>query len=173
MHEHHMTVRNISREGITETSPADMPSEYKGLLTVYDLNGQKVTLSIKAGSVQMALSEATWPDISDNDGFMLVFRIESHQSFRDMETLYKTLRLLKGKDPLPMALVGIGNAASARQSREVSFAKGLALANSFGCQYAEVDTDMGTGAENPFAMVIHEIRDASRTMKYHWWLHAN
>jgi len=72
-----------------------------------------------------------------------------------------------------MVLVGIGDATSAREPRRVLFAEGLALANTFGCQYIEVDTDMGTGAEKPFAMAIKEIRDASRTMKYHQWLYFN
>jgi len=88
-----------------------------------------------------------------------------------MDALHKAVIQLKGEDLQPMVLVGVGDATSARELRRVSFAECLALANTFGCQYIEVDTDIGTGAEKPFAMAIKEIRDASRTIKYHRWLY--
>ena len=96
------------------------------------------------------------------EGFLLVYSIDSKQSFEEIKTFQQQILRVKDKDYFPIIIVG--NKCDLEQDRVVSKEEGLALARSFGCKFMETSAKQRINVEQSFYELVREIRKYNREM---------
>lgn len=96
------------------------------------------------------------------EGFLLVYSINSRQSFEEIRTFQQQILRVKDKDFFPIIVVG--NKCDLREERVVSIEEGRALADSFGCKFIETSAKSRINVENSFYDLVREIRKYNREM---------
>ncbi|KAF2122891.1 small GTPase superfamily, partial [Lophiotrema nucula] len=96
------------------------------------------------------------------EGFMLVYNNTSRPSFDEIPMLQQQILRVKDKNYVPMVIVG--NDCSQHLNREVSCEEGQRLARQIGCIFIETDARFRMIYDNPFDVLIREIRRYNREM---------
>ena len=96
------------------------------------------------------------------EGFLLVYSIDSKQSFEEIRTFQQQILRVKDKDYFPIIIVG--NKCDLEQDRVVSKEEGQALARSFGCRFMETSAKQRINVEQSFHELVREIRKYNREM---------
>lgn len=96
------------------------------------------------------------------EGFLLVYSIDSKQSFEEIRTFQQQILRVKDKDFFPIIIVG--NKCDLEQDRVVSKEDGQRLADSFGCKFMETSAKQRINVEQSFHELVREIRKYNREM---------
>lgn len=96
------------------------------------------------------------------EGFLLVYSIDSKQSFEEIRTFQQQILRVKDRDYFPIIIVG--NKCDLEQDREVTKEEGMALARSFGCKFIETSAKQRINVEQAFYELVREIRKYNRDM---------
>lgn len=105
------------------------------------------------------------------EGFLLVYSIDSKQSFDEIKTFQQQILRVKDKDYFPIIIVG--NKCDLEQDRVVSKEEGMALARSFGCKFMETSAKARINVESAFYELVREIRKYNREMSGHGPPHSS
>jgi len=96
------------------------------------------------------------------EGFLLVYSIDSKQSFEEIRTFQQQILRVKDKDYFPIIIVS--NKCDLEQDRVVSKEEGMQLARSFGCRFMETSAKQRINVEQAFYELVREIRKYNREM---------
>lgn len=99
------------------------------------------------------------------EGFLLVYSINSRQSFEEIQTFQQQILRVKDKDYFPIIVVG--NKCDLENERQVSRDEGERLARSFGCRFIETSAKQRVNVDNAFYDLVREIRRYNREMSGH------
>lgn len=94
------------------------------------------------------------------EGFLLVYSIDSRQSFEEIRTFQQQILRVKDRDDFPIIIVG--NKCDLEQDRVVSQEEGLAMAQSFKCKFMETSAKKRINVEQSFYELVREIRKYNR-----------
>ncbi len=93
----------------------------------------------------------------DGDGFLLVYSINSRDSF--LKARENTLSILRVKDVEKFPIILVGNNCELRDSqRKVTFEEGEDLAINLGISFFEGSSKTGVNVEESFSQLVREIR---------------
>ncbi|MCJ1463476.1 Ras GTPase [Pseudocyphellaria aurata] len=96
------------------------------------------------------------------EGFLLVYSINSRQSFEEILTFQQQILRVKDKDYFPIIIVG--NKCDLDGERVVSRQEGEDLARQFGCAFIETSAKSRTNVDNAFFNIVREIRRYNKEM---------
>ena len=90
------------------------------------------------------------------EGFLIVFAINSRNSFDEVASFREQITRVKDTDDVPMIIVG--NKSDLEHERQISTGEGTDLARSFGSLYIESSAMTRTNVEEAFYQLVREIR---------------
>ncbi|KAJ5078305.1 ras-like protein rasd [Anaeramoeba ignava] len=90
------------------------------------------------------------------EGFLIVFAINSRNSFDEVSVFKEQICRVKDSDHVPMIIVG--NKSDLENERQVSSGEGQDLAKTFGCPYIETSAKTRINVEEAFFGLVREIR---------------
>lgn len=96
------------------------------------------------------------------EGFLLVYSIDSRQSFEEIRTFQQQILRVKDRDDFPIIIVG--NKCDLESDRVVSQEEGMAMAQSFKCKFMETSAKKRINVEQSFYELVREIRKYNREM---------
>ena len=96
------------------------------------------------------------------EGFLLVYAINSRQSFDEIRVFQQQILRVKDKDNFPIIVVG--NKSDLEHERQVSPEEGARLAQKFNCPFIETSAKNRTNVEQSFYDLVREIRRYNREM---------
>ena len=96
--------------------------------------------------------------INFGEGFLLVFAIDSKESFEILKS--KRDRVLKGKHNEPTPMILVGNKQDLADKREVKYEDAKALADSWGIEYLETSAKTNFNCKEPFERLAVKIADS-------------
>ena len=94
------------------------------------------------------------------EGFLLVYSINSRQSFEEIQVFQQQILRVKDKDNFPMIVVA--NKCDLEHERQVQPDEGYRLAQSFGCPFIETSAKARTNVDAAFYDLVREIRRYNR-----------
>lgn len=97
------------------------------------------------------------------EGFLLVYAINSKQSFEEITLFQQQILRVKDKDYFPMVVVG--NKCDLESEREVTRQEGESLARSFNCKFLETSAKSRINVDKSFYDLVREIRRYNRDMQ--------
>ena len=101
-----------------------------------------------------------WIYNSEAQGFILVYSVDSRDSFDRIENFRQTVLRVKGDNAIFML---VGNQCDKTQKREVSRADGAALARSYGCDFIETSAKTSQNVNRLFINIVRSLRQTSST----------
>ncbi|CAL6092237.1 Ras-related_protein Rap-1b [Hexamita inflata] len=93
------------------------------------------------------------------DGFIMVYAVNSINSFEEIEKLRAQLLCIKGKENVPMLLVG--NKCDL-EDREVTTEQGQQLADQYGCSFIEASARENINIQQIFTKIVQQIRTVQK-----------
>ncbi|KAJ6231170.1 ras-like protein rasd [Anaeramoeba flamelloides] len=90
------------------------------------------------------------------EGFLIVYAINSRNSFDEVSSFREQITRVKDSDDVPMIIVG--NKNDLENERQVSQGEGTDLAKSFNCPFIETSAKTRTNVEEGFFSLVREIR---------------
>ncbi|KAJ3444337.1 ras-like protein rasd [Anaeramoeba flamelloides] len=90
------------------------------------------------------------------EGFLIVFAINSRNSFDEVSSFREQITRVKDSDDVPMIIVG--NKNDLENERQVSQGEGTDLAKSFNCPFIETSAKTRINVEEAFFGLVREIR---------------
>lgn len=94
--------------------------------------------------------------MSIGDGYVFMYSITSRDSFDELLTLRKGILKAKGRDTVPMVL--IGHKCDLENDRQVPNTEGEALAKRLGCSFFEISAKERVNVEEAFHCLVRAIR---------------
>ena len=101
-----------------------------------------------------------WIYNSEAQGFILVYSVDSRDSFDRIENFLQAVLRVKGDNAI---FILVGNQCDKTQKREVSKADGAALARSYGCDFIETSAKTTQNIERLFINIVRSLRQTSDT----------
>ncbi|KAJ6245056.1 ras gtpase-related [Anaeramoeba flamelloides] len=101
--------------------------------------------------------------IRSSNAFVIVYAIDSRNSFDEVSTFCKQITGIKDSDDVPMVIVG--NKNDLEKDRKVSRKEAKDLAKSFNCRFIETSAKTNTNVEEAFFGLVREIRRNSAIEK--------
>ncbi|KAJ3436333.1 ras-like protein rasd [Anaeramoeba flamelloides] len=92
----------------------------------------------------------------EGDGFLLVYAINSRNSFDEVSIFREQITQTKESEDVPMIIVG--NKSHLENERQVSIGEGADLAKSFNCPFMETSAKTRTNVKEVFIGLVREIR---------------
>ncbi|KAJ3431983.1 ras-like protein rasd [Anaeramoeba flamelloides] len=92
----------------------------------------------------------------EGEGFLVVYAINSRNSFDEVSSFREQITQAKDSDEVPMMIVG--NKNDLENERQVSQGEGTDLAKSFNCPFIETSAKTRTNVEESFFGLVREIR---------------
>ncbi|KAJ3439663.1 ras-like protein rasd [Anaeramoeba flamelloides] len=92
----------------------------------------------------------------EGEGFLVVFAINSRNSFDEVSSFREQITQAKDSDEVPMMIVG--NKNDLENERQVSQGEGTDLAKSFNSPFIETSAKTRTNVEEAFFGLVREIR---------------
>jgi GTPase KRas protein len=89
-------------------------------------------------------------------GFVLVYAINSPSSFEKLHEFRSRILQVKGRDNVPLVLVG--NKYDLTNERKVTTEEGMDLAKTWNCPFFETSAKTGINVEECFFQLVREIR---------------
>ncbi len=120
-----------------------------------EVDGQPCVLEIldTAGTEQFASMRDLY--IKNGQGFVVVYSITQHQTFHDIKSMRDQIARVKGTDRVPILLVG--NKCDLAHQRQVRTDEGLALAEFWGCPFAECSAKVAQNVNAVFGEIVREM----------------
>ncbi|ESO06541.1 hypothetical protein HELRODRAFT_154062 [Helobdella robusta] len=106
-----------------------------------------------AGTEQFASMRDLY--IKNGQGFVVVYSITSLQTFQDIKTMREQILRVKGRDKVPILLVG--NKCDLSPQREVQSMEGSALAQLWNCPFIEASAKSTRNVDEVFIEIVREI----------------
>ena len=94
--------------------------------------------------------------VQGGEGFVLVYAINSRDSFDEIANFREMILRAKDSDNFPILLVG--NKCDLEKEREVSLQEGKDLAKSFGIPFLETSAMNRINIQESFFQIVREIR---------------
>jgi len=98
------------------------------------------------------------------EGFLLVYSINSRQSFDEIMVFQQQILRVKDKDYFPIIVVGNKSDLELEGGREVSKQEGEALARQFNCKFIETSAKLRINVDEAFHNIVREIRRYNKEM---------
>ncbi|KAJ3452908.1 ras-like protein rasd [Anaeramoeba flamelloides] len=92
----------------------------------------------------------------EGEGFLVVYAINSRNSFDEVSSFREQITQAKDSDEVPMMIAG--NKNDLENERQVSIGEGQDLAKSFSCPSIETSAKTRTNVEESFFGLVREIR---------------
>ena len=146
-----VTLRYITRNFIEYYDPT-IEDSYTTKILVDD-RLSNITIVDTAGQEEYISIRNNW--IEHGDGFILIYSIDSRNSFDEIKILMDEITTLKEKIP-PVVL--IGNKSDLKNEREVSKNEGKELANLWNCIFYETSAKDDININQTFFDIVREIR---------------
>lgn len=127
-----------------------------------DIDGETALLDVldTAGQEEYAAMREQY--MRTGEGFLLVYSIDSRQSFEEIKTFQQQILRVKDRDDFPIIVVG--NKCDLEQGRVVSREEGMQMARSFKCHFMETSAKKRINVEESFYELVREIRKYNREM---------
>jgi len=94
------------------------------------------------------------------EGFLCVYSITMRETFNAVNRFYDHILQVKGKDEVPLILVG--SKADLESDREVSKEDGKALADKFGCPFFETSAKTRVNVDEVFEELVRIVQQSKR-----------
>jgi len=154
-----LTIRMVQDHFIDEYDPTIEDSYRKQVV----VDNEVALLDVLDTAGQEEYSAMREQYMRTGEGFLLVYAINSRESFDEITTFQQQILRVKDKDSFPMVVVG--NKLDLESERVVSRAEGQALANSFGAKFVETSAKDKLNVEEPFFQLVKEIRKYNRQVQ--------
>ena len=93
--------------------------------------------------------------IKNGQGFVVVYSITSLQTFYDIKTMKEQILRVKGRNKIPIILVG--NKSDLEEQREVHSNDGAGLAHSWECPFLEASAKSTQSVNEVFIEIVREM----------------
>jgi len=90
------------------------------------------------------------------EGFILVYAVNSRDSFEEIRTFHQQILRVKDQDHVPCIL--IGNKSDLEFERQVGSYEGRELARQFNCPFLETSAKQRLGVDDTFHIIVRQIR---------------
>lgn len=114
-----------------------------------------------AGSEQFTLMIDQY--IKNNQGFVLVYSINSRASLDELVGIKDQISLIKDSESVPIVLVG--NKCDLKNERVISFEQGRKLAEHFNCTFLETSAKNKINVHDIFYDLVAQV-DAKQAKRY-------
>ncbi|KAJ5077456.1 ras-like protein rasd [Anaeramoeba ignava] len=95
------------------------------------------------------------------EGFLIVYAINSRNSFDEVSIFKEQICRVKDSDNIPMLVVG--NKADIENERQVSSGEARDLAKTFGCPFIETSAKTRINVEEAFFELVREVRRITKS----------
>ncbi|CAX44207.1 GTP-binding protein, putative [Candida dubliniensis CD36] len=146
-----LTIQLIQSHFVDEYDPT-IEDSYRKQCTIDD---QQVLLDVLDTAGQEEYSAMREQYMRTGEGFLLVYSINSLNSFQELNSFYDQILRVKDSDDVPVLVVG--NKCDLEMERQVSYEDGLALANSFNCPFLETSAKQRINVEEAFYGLVRNI----------------
>ncbi|KGU29071.1 Ras-like protein 1 [Candida albicans P34048] len=146
-----LTIQLIQSHFVDEYDPT-IEDSYRKQCTIDD---QQVLLDVLDTAGQEEYSAMREQYMRTGEGFLLVYSINSLNSFQELNSFYDQILRVKDSDNVPVLVVG--NKCDLEMERQVSYEDGLALANSFNCPFLETSAKQRINVEEAFYGLVRNI----------------
>ncbi|EMG49328.1 RAS1 Ras-like protein 1 [Candida maltosa Xu316] len=146
-----LTIQLIQSHFVDEYDPTIEDSYRKQC----NIDNKQVLLDILDTAGQEEYSAMREQYMRTGEGFLLVYSINSLNSFQELNTFYDQILRVKDSDYVPVLVVG--NKCDLEMERQVSYEDGLALANSFNCPFLETSAKQRINVEEAFYGLVRHI----------------
>jgi len=90
------------------------------------------------------------------EGFLLVYSIDSRQSFNELEIFYQQILRMKDSESFPMIIVG--TKCDLEYNRQVPASEARSLARRLGCAFIETSAKERINVDEAFIALVREIK---------------
>lgn len=146
-----LTIQLIQSHFVDEYDPT-IEDSYRKQCTIDD---QQVLLDVLDTAGQEEYLAMREQYMRTGEGFLLVYSINSLNSFQELNSFYDQILRVKDSDNVPVLVVG--NKCDLEMERQVSYEDGLALANSFNCPFLETSAKQRINVEEAFYGLVRNI----------------
>ena len=146
-----LTIQLIQSHFVDEYDPTIEDSYRKQC----NIDNEQVLLDILDTAGQEEYSAMREQYMRTGEGFLLVYSINSLNSFQELNSFYDQILRVKDSDNVPVLVVG--NKCDLEMERQVSYEDGLALANSFNCPFLETSAKQRINVEEAFYGLVRHI----------------
>ncbi|RCK54877.1 Ras-like protein 1 [Candida viswanathii] len=146
-----LTIQLIQSHFVDEYDPTIEDSYRKQC----NIDNKQVLLDILDTAGQEEYSAMREQYMRTGEGFLLVYSINSLNSFQELNSFYDQILRVKDTDNVPVLVVG--NKCDLEMERQVSYEDGLALANSFNCPFLETSAKQRINVEEAFYGLVRHI----------------
>lgn len=146
-----LTIQLIQSHFVDEYDPT-IEDFYRKQCTIDD---QQVLLDVLDTAGQEEYLAMREQYMRTGEGFLLVYSINSLNSFQELNSFYDQILRVKDSDNVPVLVVG--NKCDLEMERQVSYEDGLALANSFNCPFLETSAKQRINVEEAFYGLVRNI----------------
>ena len=154
-----LTVKFVSGKFIERYDPT-VEDFYRKEIEV-DGNPSVLEILDTAGTEQFASMRDLY--IKNGQGFVVVYSVTSLQTFYDIKTMKDQIQRVKGKNRIPLLLVG--NKCDLEHQREVRQTDGASLAQLWGCSYIESSAKSSQNVDDVFIEIVREMSYAPARKK--------
>lgn len=155
-----LTIRLVTDNFLEEYDPTIEDSYRKQVL----IDDQAALLDIldTAGQEEYSSMQDQW--MREGKGFLLVYSIDSQNTFDEISVFKEKILRAKDMDKVPMVLVG-NKCDLDDDQRQVAFEDGKKLAEEWGCPFMECSAKEKIRNEDCFFQVVREIRASASPEK--------
>lgn len=150
-----LTIQLIQSHFVDEYDPT-IEDSYRKQCTI---DKELVLLDILDTAGQEEYSAMREQYMRTGEGFLLVYSINSRNSFDELQSFYEQIQRVKDSDNVPVFVVG--NKCDLEMERQVSYEEGLSLAKSFDCKFLETSAKQRINVEEAFYGLVRSIRDSN------------
>ncbi|KAG0170315.1 Ras GTPase [Apophysomyces sp. BC1034] len=147
-----LTIQFIQSQFVDEYDPT-IEDSYRKQCVIDD---ETALLDVLDTAGQEEYSAMREQYMRNGEGFVLVYSINYHHSFEEIQTFYEQIRRVKDRDVFPIVLVG--NKCDLENDRRVSYQEGKELAKKYGCPFHETSAKQRIKVDDAFYEVVREIR---------------
>jgi len=120
------------------------------------VDGEEVLLRILDTAGQDDYNVLREQQMKYGDGFLLVYSIESRQSFNELEIFYQQILRMKDSESFPMIIVG--TKCDLEYQRQVPSSEARNLARRLGCAFIETSAKERINVDEAFIALVREIK---------------
>lgn len=146
-----LTVQFIQGHFIDEYDPTIEDSYRKDII----LDGKPVILDVLDTAGQEEYSAMREQYVRSGQGFLLVYSVNSRDSFNEVEAFYQ--QILRSKDVESFPVVLVGNKSDLKQQRVVPTDEGRSVANRWGCPFLETSAKDRVNVDESFMALARAV----------------
>lgn len=146
-----LTVQFIQGHFIDEYDPT-IEDSYRKDVT---LDGKPITLDVLDTAGQEEYSAMREQYVRSGQGFLLVYSVDSRDSFNEVEAFYQ--QILRAKDVESFPVVLVANKSDLKQQRAVPTSEGRSLANAWGCPFLETSAKERVNVNESFMALARAV----------------